>query len=279
MMRLPGVVPVVVLSATRWEITGTCAVVGLAIGSFLNVVVYRVPRGLSIVHPGSFCPVCARPVRAVDNVPVVSWVLLGGRCRHCGHRISVRYPFVELATSVLFAATGWGLGPHWGVAGFCVLAATVVALVAVALDGLTPPVSVAIVGTAMAVVLLVAAGLADHRPSRVVGVAVGVAVATVLVGITRRRSLLRRDLGLWTRQAPVLLPVGTALGWLGPAYAGIGLGAAVSVLVASRVARPVPVRTPGDTATTPRCLFGFALAVGVAVAVTVAVAAGSGAGR
>lgn len=77
---------------------------GAVIGSFLNVVAHRVPRGESLLHPGSHCPACDAPVRPYDNVPVVSWLVLRGRCRNCGTRISPRYPLVELATAVAFAA-------------------------------------------------------------------------------------------------------------------------------------------------------------------------------
>jgi leader peptidase (prepilin peptidase) / N-methyltransferase len=79
------------------------AVFGLVIGSFLNVVVYRLPRRLSLVAPGSSCPRCGRPIAPWDNVPVVSFVLLRGRCRHCGEPISPEYPIVEAATAGLFA--------------------------------------------------------------------------------------------------------------------------------------------------------------------------------
>jgi leader peptidase (prepilin peptidase)/N-methyltransferase len=77
---------------------------GALIGSFLNVVAHRVPLGGSLVSPGSHCPGCGAPVRAYDNIPVVSWLLLRGRCRNCGMRISPRYPLVELATAIAFAA-------------------------------------------------------------------------------------------------------------------------------------------------------------------------------
>lgn len=77
---------------------------GCLIGSFLNVVVHRVPKGESIVHPGSHCPACGTPIRARDNVPVVSWLVLRGRCRACGWRIPVRYPLVEVGTGLVFAA-------------------------------------------------------------------------------------------------------------------------------------------------------------------------------
>lgn len=77
---------------------------GALIGSFLNVVAHRVPAGQSLVSPGSRCPSCGAPVKPYDNVPVVSWLLLRGRCRSCGARISPRYPLVELATALAFAA-------------------------------------------------------------------------------------------------------------------------------------------------------------------------------
>ncbi len=79
-------------------------VLGAVIGSFLNVVVHRLPRGESLVSPGSRCPSCETPVRPYDNVPVLSWLVLRGRCRACGAPISARYPAVELTTGLLFAA-------------------------------------------------------------------------------------------------------------------------------------------------------------------------------
>jgi leader peptidase (prepilin peptidase)/N-methyltransferase len=77
---------------------------GAVIGSFLNVVAHRVPLGESLASPGSHCPECHAPVKPYDNVPVVSWLLLRGRCRNCGTRISPRYPLVELATALTWAA-------------------------------------------------------------------------------------------------------------------------------------------------------------------------------
>jgi len=77
---------------------------GAVIGSFLNVVAHRVPLGESLLSPPSRCPECEAPVKPYDNVPVVSWLLLRGRCRNCGTRISPRYPLVELVTALVFAA-------------------------------------------------------------------------------------------------------------------------------------------------------------------------------
>lgn len=82
-------------------------VLGLCIGSFLNVVIHRVPLRLSVVSPPSSCPGCGAPIRARHNVPVVGWLVLRGRCADCGRRISVRYPVVELLTGAVFVLVAW----------------------------------------------------------------------------------------------------------------------------------------------------------------------------
>ncbi|MGA2257301.1 MAG: prepilin peptidase [Thermoguttaceae bacterium] len=87
---------------TRWVVAAWFLFLGGAVGSFLNVVVYRLPAGMSISWPGSHCPRCKHSIRAYDNVPVLAWLWLRGRCRDCGERISIRYPMVEAVTSGLF---------------------------------------------------------------------------------------------------------------------------------------------------------------------------------
>ncbi len=88
-----------------------CALLGLAVGSFLNVVIWRLPRGESLVHPPSACPRCGCNIRWYDNVPVLSWLLLRGRCRSCSTPISPRYPLVEIITAVVFGFAGWVVTP------------------------------------------------------------------------------------------------------------------------------------------------------------------------
>ena len=85
------------------------ALLGLVVGSFLNVVIHRVPRHESVVRPASRCPQCGTPIRSRHNLPVVGWLILRGRCADCGTPISVRYPVVELGTGLLFAALAWRL--------------------------------------------------------------------------------------------------------------------------------------------------------------------------
>ena len=88
----------------HWLMVLLFAVLGGAVGSFLNVVVYRLPNGLSLISPPSHCPICKEPIRWYDNVPVFGWIMLGGKCRHCRCSIPVRYPAVEAITAAMFAA-------------------------------------------------------------------------------------------------------------------------------------------------------------------------------
>jgi leader peptidase (prepilin peptidase)/N-methyltransferase len=122
-----------------WLAVGWSFLAGSAVGSFLNVVVARVPAGESIVRPGSRCPACRTPIRWSDNVPVLSWLLLRGRCRTCKIRISWRYPFVELLGGVTAVActARHGLGPE--AAAEFALVATLLALSAIDVDTWTLP--------------------------------------------------------------------------------------------------------------------------------------------
>jgi leader peptidase (prepilin peptidase) / N-methyltransferase len=90
---------------------------GLCLGSFLNVVIYRLPRGLSLLRPGSRCPHCSRPIRARHNVPLLGWLWLRGRCADCGASIPVRYPLIELAGGILVLLAVYGLPAAPGIPG------------------------------------------------------------------------------------------------------------------------------------------------------------------
>lgn len=131
-------------------------VAGLVIGSFLNVVAYRLPRGESLLHPGSHCPSCNAPVKNRDNIPVLGWLILRGRCRACDQEFSWRYPAVELLTAVLYAAV---VATHDDAIGIVLGLLLVTALVPIALIDLdvrkipnviTLPASIAALGAGLA---------------------------------------------------------------------------------------------------------------------------------
>jgi leader peptidase (prepilin peptidase) / N-methyltransferase len=96
-----------------WMWVAVAGVFGLLLGSFLNVCVYRWPLDQSVVSPPSHCPSCDERVRAFDNIPVLSWIFLRGRCRHCGNPISIQYPLVELAVGLIWAGVAWRFGADW----------------------------------------------------------------------------------------------------------------------------------------------------------------------
>lgn len=203
-------------------------VLGLAAGSFVNVVAHRVPAGLSVVRPGSACPACGHAVRGVDNVPVLSWLVLRGRCRDCASPISGRYPAVEAGTGLLFAVLAVRLADRPGLlAAVGVLAAAGVGLALIDLDHGRLPFAITGVTAALAGGALVAgwAWTAWHRgPGAVLDTALpalaGLALWTgVLAGlrwVTRGRGMGLGDVAL----APVL---GGVLGAAGIAEAVVGL--------------------------------------------------------
>jgi leader peptidase (prepilin peptidase)/N-methyltransferase len=124
---------------------------GLIIGSFLNVCIYRLPRDLSVVKPRSFCPGCEKPIAWYDNIPVLSYFLLGRKCRHCGAAISFRYPLVELLTGLLFFLIVLALGPNAVAFKLCVLCALLVGLTFSDLDSLILPDELTLGGTAVGI--------------------------------------------------------------------------------------------------------------------------------
>ena len=132
---------------------------GLIIGSFLNVVVYRLPRGESLAFPGSHCPSCDTPIKPYDNVPVLSWLILRGRCRSCHTAISARYPIVEAVTAALLVAVVLAKGADsdaWLGLAFVIL---LVPVTLIDLDHRIIPNTLMLIGTVASVVILAA-----HRP-------------------------------------------------------------------------------------------------------------------
>lgn len=112
----------------------TVGLLGAAVGSFLNVVAYRLPRGESLVAPGSRCPACETPIAGRDNVPVLSWLFLRGRCRNCGEHISARYPIIEALTAAVFVSVALVNGLDWRLVLELPFAAVLIAVAAIDLE-------------------------------------------------------------------------------------------------------------------------------------------------
>ncbi|MDE0884649.1 MAG: prepilin peptidase [Myxococcota bacterium] len=130
-------------------ISGSALAFGLVVGSFLNVVIHRLPLGESVVSPRSRCPGCQTPISAGDNIPVLSYIALRGRCRHCGAGISLRYPAVEAVTGILFVAMAWRFGPTPLALLFMAFAAALVAAAMIDLDHQIIPDEISLGGLAV----------------------------------------------------------------------------------------------------------------------------------
>jgi leader peptidase (prepilin peptidase)/N-methyltransferase len=110
-----------------WYIAAA-GIFGLVVGSFLNVCIYRIPRDLSVVLPRSFCPECGKQIPAYDNIPLLSYAVLRGKCRFCGKRIAASYPMVELATAALFSLVAYRYGWNWAALKWAIFEAMLVIL-------------------------------------------------------------------------------------------------------------------------------------------------------
>ena len=204
---------------------------GLVIGSFLNVVIWRVPRGQSVVHPASHCPECNQPIAPRDNVPVLSWLLLRGRCRHCGTAISPRYPLVEIATAGLFAGFAVRFGIHAALPAYLYLAAIGVALTMIDLDLQRLPDPLTLPSYPVGVALLGIAAAVDDQPHAFVRALAGMAILFAFYAVVW--FLYPSGMGLGDVKLAGVL--GLYLGWLGwgplvvGAFGAFAVGAVVSI--------------------------------------------------
>jgi len=205
---------------------------GLMIGSFLNVVIYRLPRGMSVAHPPSHCPNCGTQLRSIDNIPLLSWAFLRGKCRSCGISISPRYPLVELTTCLVFIAFAAGLGSADPLVGFLVVAASTIAAAGIDHDGLDIPWSVVIASLLGVAVTAVVAAFTSE-PGRLGWGALGAALSIVAFCATEKTTRPVLASG-WSRRAVLGGCLGWCAGWLW-APGGVILAAwVVVVLVTSR---------------------------------------------
>lgn len=183
-------------------------VLGLAVGSFLNVCIHRLPRGESLVYPASRCPRCGRALRWHDNVPVVSWVWLGGKCGQCHAPISIQYPIVELITAALIVAIVIVTPPGPLLAARLVLACALVVLFAIDLEHHILPNVITLPGIAIGW-LFSFLGPPGWQAS-LAGIMLG---AGVLYGTAAAYYLVRREEGLGMGDVKMLAMVGAFLGW------------------------------------------------------------------
>ncbi len=216
---------------------GACGLIGALIGSFLNVVICRVPRGESVMSPPSHCPGCAHPVRPRDNVPVLSWLALKGRCRDCDEPISARYPLVEAGTAAVFLALAARIGLSAALPAFLYLGAIGVALTLIDLDVKRLPDAIVLPSYVVGGILLGAAALGTGQYGDLLRAAFGMAI---LYGFYFLLALIY-PAGMGFGDVKLAGVLGLYLGWLGwaelatGAFLGFFFGGVVgAVLVAVR---------------------------------------------
>lgn len=210
------------------------AILGLAIGSFLNVVVWRLPRRESLSHPASHCPNCDHPIRARDNIPLVSWLLLRGKCRDCGTPISWRYPAVELGTALAFAGiSAWAFSvwlPRYEspiafalvLVAFLYLAAISIALALIDLDVFRLPNSIVLPAYAVGIVLLGVAGVIEGDGTALIRTLIG-AVGLFLLYLL---MVIVYPAGMGLGDVKLAGVLGLFLAWLGWGELAVGAFAA-----------------------------------------------------
>ena len=222
-----------------------CGIAGLAIGSFLNVVIYRVPRHESIIRPRSACPSCHTPILERDNIPVVSWLLLHGKCRSCQNPISARYPIIELTCAFLFAGAAARFGYNWELPAMLVFLAGLLALASIDVELMLLPKGIIFTTlTGVAIFLVIAAGVYGewHRLLIAALCALGWFLVFFILWAASPKFIGYGDV----RLAVVL---GLALGWLGIRYVILGffaanlIGAIVGIVLiaAKKMSRDQPI--------------------------------------
>ncbi|MFO7638531.1 MAG: prepilin peptidase [bacterium] len=241
------------------------ALLGLMLGSFFNVCIHRLPRGESIVTPPSHCPRCRRRIRASDNIPVLSWLLLRGRCRYCRKPISARYPAVELLTGLLFVAAWARFGPGWDVLRALLLIGLLVVLAMIDLEHTILPFRITLPGLVLGLATAFLPGVRTGFADALLGAATGAFFVLGAWALWRfvlwpgfRRHGVDQKEGMGGGDLPFAALIGAFLG-LAPTLV------ALAASVASGVVVGLILRHAGRSGKGQHIPFGPFLAIGALV--------------
>jgi leader peptidase (prepilin peptidase)/N-methyltransferase len=218
---------------------------GLCVGSFLNVCIYRLPRGQSVVAPRSRCPKCGRSLGWFENIPVVSWLALRGRCRRCAAPISIQYPIVELVTALVWLAIVWQTPIGWVLASRLVLGTMLIVLFMIDLEHQLLPNIITLPGIVIGFLFSLVAppGPLDS----LLGILIG---GGVLYGIAAAYYVLRKEEGMGMGDVKMLAMIGAFLGWRAvlltlvlASFAGAVLGIAMMLFQRGNLRYALPFGT------------------------------------
>lgn len=227
------------------------ALFGLVVGSFLNVVIVRVPSGESIVRPPSRCPQCEQPIAGRDNIPVVSWLLLKGRCRSCGESIPAGYPLVELGNAVLWVLAGVRFGASWETLPYALFFSVLLALSVIDLELYILPnkITYPSVLVSLAAVVPLSFLATDEPANAILGAVIGGVAYAGFLGITLiAYELIVRKEGMGMGDVKLAALLGIWIGYLNPflvfyalmAASVVGLVVGAAILVVRRASQPYP---------------------------------------
>ena len=239
-----------------------CGLLGLIFGSFANVVIYRVPREESLSSPPSACPDCGARIKAYDNIPVVSWLLLRGRCRACGQPISPRYPTIEAIFGLAFAAVAWRIGLDWSLAGFLLFAWLLIVVAIIDTQTRKIPNRLTYPLTPALLALLAAAAFLTGEPARALQTLIGGAagfVALLALALIQPKGMGMGDVKLAGF-------IGIGLGYLSYGHVVLGLFGGFFVGAVGGVALLAVRALSGRSLRNQKIPFGPYLAVGALLA-------------
>lgn len=210
----------------EWSLYLVVGILGALIGSFLNVCIFRLPRGESIAWPGSHCPLCAHPIEFYDNIPLLSYLWLGGRCRACRAPISIRYPLVEATNALGYLTILWSFGPSWTAALYALLFSALVVVTGTDLTHKMIPNVITLPGIAVGLL-----GAVTVLPVGVINSVLGLAVGGGILWLLAWLSpyLFGKE-GMGGGDIKLLAMIGAFLGWK-PALLTIMIGSLTGSII------------------------------------------------